>query len=91
MSTINVDRNSWTEIVHNNNECIDLKEKLHRISRIIDRAHKRAQFMFNTLDKDNPNHVKSYNEMLGNLKGLEFIAQQMENLFKVTVLTEPRE
>ena len=91
MSTINVDRNSWTEIVNNNNECIDLKEKLHRFSRTIDCAHKRAQLMFNSLDEHNPNHVQSYNEMLGNLKGMEFVAQQMERLFKITVLTEPRE
>lgn len=73
----------------NQNE--ELKSKIHKLSAFIDGFHKRSQLMLNSLDTNNPAHLDSANKMEGQLRALELVAKHMEQLFKVTVLTEPRE
>lgn len=68
-----------------------LKANLHRLSKFVDNFHKRSQQAKSFLKPNEPAYKEYVDKMDGQLRAIELIAQQMEKLFKVTVLTEPRE
>lgn len=91
MSTIIVDRRGFEEICKNNNECINMKTNMHRLSQYIDNWYKRSSRLLDSMDANNPNHQNAINEIKTQLKTLELVSGQITKLFEVTVLTEPRE
>jgi len=84
---IGLDRQYVKELVHCESKLISLQGKIAELSRNVDYSHKIAVDRL-TNGKITAKEITTLEERLSML---EWIANNMENIFQITVLTSPRD